>query len=55
MACRAQPLLFYYFIKGFMEKIAVTPQYYIEANDLELVFKFDQCLLLKFRMITECL
>ena len=38
-----------------MEKIAVTLQYYIEANDLELVFEFHQCLLLKFRMITECL
>ena len=32
-----------------MENIAVTLQYYIEANE------FDQCLLLKFRMITECL
>ena len=38
-----------------MEKSAITLQYYIEANDLELVFDFDQCLLLKFRMITECL
>ena len=38
-----------------MEKIAVTVQYYTEANDFELVFEFDQYLLLKFMMITECL
>ena len=38
-----------------MEKSAITLQYYIEANDLELVFDFDQCLLPKFKMITECL
>ena len=38
-----------------MEKIAVIVQYYTEANDFELVFEFDQCLLLTFMMITECL
>ena len=38
-----------------MEKISVTLQYYIEANDFEPVFEFDQCLLLMFRMITQYL